>query len=323
MTMKTTRRGFLQASLGGAVCAGLARPLAALASSADWTRRLGVCSWSLEPASAEDLLDKLARTGLTRLQIALDPLRENSGGKWAGFADLSARRGVTSVSGMMGMIGEDYSTLESIRRTGGVVPDATWPGNWRNIQANADLAGTLGLKLVTFHAGFLPEEEGGPAFAELQSRIRQIADLFASRGMALGLETGQETADTMAGFLRALDRPNVGVNFDPANLILYAKDEPVAALRKLVSWVRQCHVKDAVRTKVPGTWGEEVPVGTGEVDWRGLLRVLEEAGFTGPLCIEREAGSDRVGDIRKAREYIEQSGASKGRAALNRQRSVS
>lgn len=301
----TTRRRFLRAAVGGALGAGLARPRAAVAASVDWTRRLAVCSWSLEPEGAEDLLDKLAQTGLHRLQIAFDPLRENPEGQWAGFADLCARQGVTNVSGMMGMIGEDYSTLESIRRTGGVVPDATWLENWRNIQANAELARTLGLKLVTFHAGFLPHEEGDPAFAKLQSRIRQIADLFAAHGIALGLETGQETADAMTAFLRTLDRPNVGVNFDPANLILYDKGDPVAAVRKLASWVRQCHVKDAVCTRVPGTWGEEVPVGTGEVDWKGFFRVLDEAGFTGPLCIEREAGSERVADIRKAREYVE------------------
>jgi L-ribulose-5-phosphate 3-epimerase len=301
----TTRRGFLRATVGGAFGAGLARPRAAAAASVDWTRHLAVCSWSLEPESAEGLLDKLTGTGLHRLQIALDPLRENPKGQWAGFADLCARRDVTNVSGMMGMIGEDYTTLESIRRTGGVVPDATWPGNWRNIQANAELARTLGLKLVTFHAGFLPHEEGDPAFAKLQSRIRQIADLHAEHAVAVGLETGQETADTMAAFLRALDRPNVGVNFDPANLILYDKGDPVAAVRKLAPWVRQCHVKDAVRTRVPGTWGQEVPVGAGEVDWKGFFRALDEAGFTGPLCIEREAGSERVADIRKAREYVE------------------
>jgi L-ribulose-5-phosphate 3-epimerase len=298
-----TRRGFLRSAAGGALGAGLARPLFA-AASVDWTDRLGVCSWSLEPDSAEDLLDKLEKTGLGRVQIALDPLRENPGGKWAGFAELSARRGVTSVSGMMGMIGEDYSTLDSIRRTGGVVPDGTWPGNWRNVQANADVAGSLGLKLVTFHAGFLPHEKSDPALPALLSRIRQIADLFAARGMAVGLETGQETADTMAAFLGQLDRPNVGVNFDPANLILYDKDEPVSALRKLAPWVRQCHVKDAVRTRVPGTWGKEVPVGTGDVNWKGLLAVLAESSFSCPLCIEREAGDNRVGDIRTAREYV-------------------
>ena len=102
-----------------------------------------------------------------------------------------------------------------------------------------------------------------------------------------------------------VDRPNVGVNFDPANMILYDKGDPVAALRTLGPWVKQCHMKDAVRTKTPGTWGEEVRLGTGQVDWKGFFRALDAAGFKGPLNIEREAGSQRVADIRAAREYLE------------------
>jgi sugar phosphate isomerase/epimerase len=64
-------------------------------------------------------------------------------------------------------------------------------------------------------------------------------------------------------------------------------------------------MKDAVRTKTPGTWGQEVPLGTGQVDWKAFLRTLDEVKFAGNLCIEREAGKDRVGDIRTAREVIE------------------
>jgi sugar phosphate isomerase/epimerase len=60
-----------------------------------------------------------------------------------------------------------------------------------------------------------------------------------------------------------------------------------------------------VRTRVPGTWGEEVVLGTGQVDWKAFFKVLSEAGFTGNLCIEREAGKQRVADIRAAREYVE------------------
>ena len=74
------------------------------------------------------------------MQIALDPVRENVGGAWDHFRQRCRDQGVTCVSGMFTAIGEDYSTLESIRRTGGVVPDATWAANWRNIQANAELA---------------------------------------------------------------------------------------------------------------------------------------------------------------------------------------
>lgn len=266
--------------------------------------RLAVCSWSLQPASAADLLAKLAQTGLQRLQLALDPLRDRAA-EWCTCAQLCRDAGVTLVSGMFGTVGEDYSTLDSIRHTGGVVPDATWEENWRNIQATADLAARLGLKLVTFHAGFLPHQESDPGFAKLLDRIRRIADLFAARRLALGLETGQETADTLAAFLRRLDRPNVGVNFDPANMLLYDKGDPIEALRTLGPWLQQCHLKDATRTAVPGTWGDEVVVGTGQVDWPAFFRTLADLRFAGDCCIEREAGTRRVADIRAAREFVE------------------
>jgi len=305
MGIGPTRRDFLKASLAGACGAALGARQAFAVAGSDLASRLAVCSWSLQPASAEDLLTKLASTGLTRLQIALDPIRVNAGGAWSDFAGLCARRGVTCVSGMLGTVGEDYTTLESIRRTGGVVPDATWPETWRNIQADAEVAQKLGLALVTFHAGFLPHEESDPSFAKLQARLRQVAGLFASKEMTVAFETGQEGADTLAAFLRRLDRPNVGVNFDPANMLLYDKGDPVAALQTLAPWLKQCHVKDAVRTRTPGAWGEEVPVGAGQVDWKGFFRALDTARFAGNLCIEREAGTQRVADISSAREYVE------------------
>ena len=62
---------------------------------------------------------------------------------------------------------------------------------------------------------------------------------------------------------------------------------------------------DAVKAKVPGTWGEEVPVGKGQVDWKAILQTLEGGGFSGPLVIEREAGHAREADVRTAREQLE------------------
>jgi L-ribulose-5-phosphate 3-epimerase len=324
MDDRATRRDFLKTSIAGA--AGLALAGTGIRASAQGERRpglpglrpeispralsarLAVCSWSLQPSSAEDLLAKLAATGLSRTQIALDPIRVNEGSRWSNFTALCKAKGVTCVSGMLGTVGEDYTTLDSIRKTGGVVPDATWPQTWKNVQADAALAAQLGLELVTFHAGFLPHEETDPSFSTLQSRVRQIADLFAGHGMAIGLETGQEEAATMAAFLRTLGRRNVGVNLDPANIILYDKGDPVAAVRTLGPWIRQCHLKDAVRTKTPGTWGEEVRLGTGQVEWKGFFQALNAAQFSGNLCIEREAGKERVADIRAAREYVERLG---------------
>lgn len=270
----------------------------------DLSRRLAVCSWSLRPKTPAELLSALAATGIQRVQLALDPLHAEPA-IWGGFPALAQAQGVTIASGMFGTVGEDYTTLETIKRTGGVVPDETWDANWRNIQAVAEIAARLGLKLVTFHAGFLPHEESDPAFAKLLGRIERIAACFARHDIALGFETGQETAETLAAFLGKLGRKDVGVNFDPANMILYDKGDPLPALRTLAPWLKQCHIKDARRTRVPGAWGEEVCTGTGEVQWPEFLATLDALGFRGDLCIEREAGEQRVADIRAARVHLE------------------
>jgi len=265
--------------------------------------RLAVCSWSLQPTSPQDLITKLQATGIRRVQLALDPLRDNPA-VWGATPELFHQNGLTVVSGMFGCVGEDYSTLDAIRVTGGIAPDTTWGQNWTNIQATATLAQRLGLKLVTFHAGFMPHDENDPNFAKMLRRLAETADVFKAVNISLGLETGQETAPVLAQLLQKLKRTNVGVNFDPANMILYDKGDPIAALRTLGPSIRAVHIKDARRTKVPGTWGEEVTVGTGEVDWKAFFATLRELNYTGDFVIEREAGSQRVADIRTAKDVV-------------------
>ena len=266
--------------------------------------RLAVCSWSLQPENPRQLIQHLQTIGLGRVQLALDPLRENPS-VWGATGELFRQNGIATVSGMFGTVGEDYSTPESIRRTGGLVPDDTWEENWENAQANVELAARLGLRLVTFHAGFLPHEESDPEFEKLQHRIRLVADLFAAKGIDLAFETGQETADMLKLFLQKLGRSNTGVNFDPANMLLYDKGDPIDALRTLGPWVKQCHIKDAHRPKSPGVWGDEVPAGAGQVDWKQFFTVLRERQFDGWCAIEREAGTQRVSDIVRAKELVE------------------
>jgi L-ribulose-5-phosphate 3-epimerase len=265
--------------------------------------RLAVCSWSLQPKNGEQLIEWILAIGVPRVQLELDPFHEN-GKAWTNFKSRCDEKGISIASGMFRTVGEDYTTMESIRLTGGVVPDATWQQNWRNIQGVADMAQRMGIRLVTFHAGFLPEDEKDPEFGKLYDRICRIADLFAVKGIDLGFETGQETAETLREFLVKLNRPTVGVNFDPANMILYDKGDPVAALRALGPWLKQCHLKDANRTRKPGTWGDEVVVGTGEVDWKSFFRALQELNFPGYLAIEREAGLQRLEDIRAAKQFV-------------------
>jgi L-ribulose-5-phosphate 3-epimerase len=266
--------------------------------------RLAVCSWSVQPSSPQELAARIEDIGIHRVQLALDPLRENPK-LWDATEACFRDKGISVVSGMFGCVGEDYSTLQSIRDTGGLAPDSTWEQNRKNIRATVPIARRLGLKLLAFHAGFLPHDESDPNFGKMLGRLSEVADVFANAGMNLGLETGQETAPVLLEVLQKLNKKNVGVNFDPANMILYDKGNPIEALQVLGGWVRQVHIKDAVRTKVPGTWGAEVPVGTGQVDWRAFIDTLNAHNSTCDLVIEREAGQQRVADIRFARQTLE------------------
>jgi sugar phosphate isomerase/epimerase len=265
--------------------------------------RLGVCSWSLQPGSPEELAERVLQAELSAVQLALDPLRVK---EWSfgGTVKVLEAGDIAVLSGMMGTKGEDYSTLETIKRTGGVRPDEHWEDNRQAASANAELARRLGLDLITLHAGFLPEERESAERDVLFDRLREIVDRFADHGVRAAFETGQETGGTLLEFLDELDRPTAGVNFDPANMILYDKGEPLEALAQLAPWVRQIHIKDAVRTKTPGTWGEEVPAGEGEVDWASFFRIVRERGIACDLLIEREAGGQRVADIRRAKEIV-------------------
>lgn len=269
---------------------------------------LGVCSWSLQPTDPSDLVAKLARVGVTRVQLALDPISQGAWPEIETFNRL-AGAGVAVASGMIGMKGEDYSTLDSIARTGGVRLDQHWAFNLDNARRGAAIAARHAIGLVTFHAGFIPHHPG-PERDVMIRRLREIADIFDGRGVHVGFETGQESADTLLDALRELDRPHVGVNFDPANMLLYGMGDPIAALAKLAPRVVQVHIKDAVAAATPGVWGEEVVVGEGRVPWDRFIATLSDSGLLGAaggvgMMIEREAGEQREHDIAAARTRLQ------------------
>jgi len=263
--------------------------------------RLGVCSWSLQPDGPEDLARKLQRCSVDAVQLALGPLGADGWDEGATRAQLEAA-GISLASGMLSTHAEDYSSLETIRATGGLRPDAHWERNLETARREALLARRLGLDLVTFHAGFLPEDAGDPERERLLTRLRTFCDVFADQGVRLGFETGQESAHTLLEVLSDLGHTNAGVNFDPANMILYGMGDPVEALGLLRAHVFQIHVKDALPTAERGTWGSEVAVGTGAVDWAAFFQIAGELEVD--FMIEREAGAERVADILLARDVV-------------------
>ena len=231
--------------------------------------RIGVCSWSYQRPLRE-VADEMAKIGVKGIDLALTPFVAPDGrhgveeGEEAlAFAKAQFASGAWRLfATMISFPQEDYSTLDTIRKTGGVVPDDCWPRNREIAAAAAELSGTLGAPYMLFHAGFL-DESNPAAYAAYVERVSFVRDACARAGVQLILESGQETAEDLARFLR--DVPGLYVNFDPANMILYGKGRPMEALETLVPWIRKIHVKDADATAVPGTWGTERPWGEGQV----------------------------------------------------------
>lgn len=269
--------------------------------------RIGVCSWSMRPATPKALIEALKTLEINSVQLALGPILENPA-VWEGVIEELRLADIQLASGMMATLDEDYSSLDSIARTGGIRPDTTWQANRSHAQRIAELAARSNINLVTFHGGFIPEDCNDPQRAKLLDRLRVVANIFKDQDVMLGLETGQESAQTLIDALVDLDHPNIGVNFDPANMILYGKGEPVEALRLLSQFVVQIHVKDALPTKIPGTWGSEVPVGKGAVDWDAFFDIANAIDPPVNFIIEREAGEDRTDDITAARDLIKAKG---------------
>lgn len=270
--------------------------------------RVGVCSWSWRESVA-DVAKQMEKSGVKGVHLALGPFiapderhgAAESAAAW-NLVKAKVRSGEWVVmSTMVGTVGEDYTTLETIKKTGGIVPDQHWKANQEIFTKGAKMTKELGCRYMSTHAGFLDESDP-VAYKKFVSRITWIRDECAKYGVELILESGQETAEDLAKFMA--DVPGVGINFDPANMILYAKGNPLEALKILMPWIRQVHVKDACATKVPGTWGTEVPWGEGEVRSCDFVARLEKLGYRGNYVVEREGGDSRAVDIRKAIEGL-------------------
>ncbi|MFN9984663.1 MAG: sugar phosphate isomerase/epimerase family protein [Pirellula sp.] len=188
-----------------------------------------------------------------------------------------------------GFEGESYADIPTVEKTIGLVPAETRAARLKEMKEIADFARLLGCDVVGLHLGVVPHDIKSKEYLDVVEVIRQLCDHAAKTEQAIHLETGQETADALLQFISDTQRPNLFINFDPANMILYGMGEPIEALRKVGKYVRSVHCKDATWSDQPGkTWGAEVPLGKGQVDIAVYLKTLKDIGYTGPLTIERE-----------------------------------
>ncbi len=201
--------------------------------------------------------------------------------------------GITATAVFGGFAGESYADIPTVVRTVGLVPAETRAERLAEMREIADFAKLLDVSVVALHLGFVPHDREDALYGEVVAVTRELCDHCAQNGQALHLETGQETADALLAFIGDVERDNLFVNFDPANMILYGSGEPIDALEKVGKYVRSVHCKDGRWAERPGEeWGTEVPVGEGDVGFENYLATLDKLGYAGPLTIEREIPQD-------------------------------
>lgn len=227
----------------------------------------------------------------------------------AEFTERLVELGITTTVVFAGFEGESYADIPTVKRTVGLVPRATRAARTAELKAIADFANLLHVGQVGLHLGFVPHEQADPDYREIVELTRDVCAHCERNHQAVHLETGQEPVDVLIRFLDDVGRENLFVNFDPANMILYGAGEPLPALEKLSWRVHSVHAKDATWSDRPGqTWGREVPLGEGAVDFAAFLATLDRIEYDGPLTIEREIPQEparQKAEIGRAIELLE------------------
>jgi L-ribulose-5-phosphate 3-epimerase len=266
---------------------------------------IGVCSWSLQVTSIPELQSFMQKLGISVVQIACGDPHHASWDEGDDMPKAALTAGFTMSGTMLGFPGEDYTTPQTIEKTGGFGDPATRPDRLERFRWALDRTKALKLTDMMLHAGFIPEVGSGERKAFLDT-LMTVGQLATDAGVIVAFETGQESAALLRRTLDDLKCPNLKINFDPANMLLYDKDEPLKALDILGPDIRSVHLKDANRPTTPGTWGSEVPLGQGQTDTAAFVAQLRTLGFTGPLCIEREVGNqaERFADIEHGVQFL-------------------
>ena len=183
-----------------------------------------------------------------------------------------------------------------------------------------DLAKELETNVVTTHIGVVPEDKNHDRYKIMQEACHELAEYADSIDAHFAIETGPETSATLKGFLDSLESTGVGVNLDPANLVMVTGDDPVKAVHNLKKYIVHTHAKDGKQlfykdpeiiygmkpdVIVTGDSFIEVPLGEGSVPFKEYLEALCDIGYNGFLTIEREGGDNPEKDIRTAVKFLE------------------
>ena len=191
-------------------------------------------------------------------------------------------------------------------RTIGLVPPQTRAERLAAMKHGSDFASGAGVASITTHVGFIPENPDDPTYAATVKTLRELAAYCRANRQEFWFETGQETPITLLRTIQDIGLPNLGINLDPANLLMYGKANPVDALDIFGAYVRGVHAKDGEYPTNGRELGREKPLGQGRVNFPALIDTLKALGYSGALTIEREiSGEQQIADIKAGKAFLE------------------
>ncbi|MGQ9514796.1 MAG: sugar phosphate isomerase/epimerase family protein [Thermoproteota archaeon] len=188
----------------------------------------------------------------------------------------------------------------------GLVPAEMREVRIKALKKGSDFARLVGVESITTHVGFIPEWPGDRSYKDLVAALKQVSSFCKSNDQSFWFETGQETPITLLRTIEDVGTDNLGINLDPANLLMYGKANPIDALDIFGRYVRGVHAKDGDYPTNGRELGKELPLGEGRVNFPVLIPKLKSMGYRGALTIEREiSGPQQIEDIKRAKKLLE------------------
>ena len=141
---------------------------------------VSVCSWSLRQ-DVNELAESMKKLDIGYVNLAVRSAVEEGGEK---YLEAVEKQDWTISSTMIDFPYEDYSTLESIKKTGGIGPDESWEENRELALGAINVTAQLGAKYILMHAGFIDHTQ--PEYAKkIYDSVRSLADAAAEKNVKI------------------------------------------------------------------------------------------------------------------------------------------